>query len=601
MKMNKFKLGFSLLKQNYKSILLFDLIYKLVATALFVPLLVGMLNFAMYMAGMKYISNDNIFNFLLKPTTLLIAVVILIALAMIMIVEITATVACYHASYYKQKISVADMFHIGFRSALRMFRGRNLLIIVYVLVLLPITSLTFISSYASSITIPDFVSSYIESNRYISVIIIIFLLGLSVIAVRWLFSIHFYVNENMSFKEARKKSLEVNQKRYVRNVLQLILWNIIIAVVIILIACLGILAIAVVIKVFSTSKVALSVTLAITAAVVILIYILVANFIIPIMFAFISAMYYQDKFNKGEDIPAYHSVLEKHKRFKKISLIVVICACLVNMTYVEIISDNSFNFHVQFLDRPVVSAHRGDSVSAPENTIPAFESAIANRADYAELDVQQTKDGVIVVMHDSNLKRTTGVNKNIWEVTYDEIKDLDAGSWFSKEYAGTKIPTLDEVLKLCKGEIRLNIELKPTGHEVDFEKSVVDVIYENEFETDCVIASMKYSTLEKVKEYAPEFTTVYVTTVAYGSIQALEYADVFSIESTFATSSMVNRLHEQGKLVYAWTVNNEDKIQAMIDVGVDSIITDNPVLARELIYSKSLNDTIVEFITSLFK
>lgn len=599
--MNKFKLGFSLLKQNYKSILLFDLIYKLVATALFAPVIVGLLNLAMYMAGMKYLSNDNVFKFLFKPTTLLVAVVILVALAMISIVEMTATVACFHASYHKQKISVADMFHIGFKSALRMFRGKNLLIIVYVLVLLPVTSFTFVSSYMSSITIPDFISSYIESNRFISVIITIILLGLTVIAVRWLFSIHFYVNENMSFKEARKKSLEVNRKHYVRNVLQLILWNILIAVVILIVACIGILAIALVIKVFSTSKTALSVTLAITAAVIVLIFILAANFIVPIMFAFISAMYYQDKFNKGEDIPVYHSVMERHKRFKKIALIVVICASLVNITYIEIISDNRFNFHVQFLDHPVISAHRGDSVSAPENTIPAFESAIENKADFAELDVQQTKDGVIVVMHDSNLKRTTGLNKNIWEVTYDEIKDLDAGSWFSKEYAGTKIATLDEVLKLCKGEIQLNIELKPTGHEVDFEKSVVDLIYENEFESDCVIASMKYPSLVKVKEYAPELTTVYVTTVAYGSIQALECADAFSIESTFATNSMVNRIHEQGKQVYAWTVNNEDKIQSMIDVGVDNIITDNPVLARELIYSKSLNDTIVEFITKLFE
>ncbi len=601
MKINKYKLGISLLKQNYKSILLFDLIYKLVATALFIPVLVGLLNLAMYLAGMKYISNDNVFNFLLKPTTLLIAAVILIALAMITIVEMTATVACFHASYYKQKISVADMFHIGFQSSLRMFRGKNLLIIVYVLILLPVTSFAFVSSYASSIIIPDFISSYIESNRYISVILTIIFIGLTVMAIRWLFSIHFYVNENMSFKDARKRSLEVNRKRYIRNVLQLILWNIIIAVMILIIACIGIFAVALVIKVFSTSKAALSVTLAITAAVIILIYILAANFIVPIMFAFISAMYYQDKFNKGEDIPAYHSVNNKHKRFKKIALIVVLCACLVNITYVEIISDKNFNFNVQFLDHPDVSAHRGDSVSAPENTIPAFESAIASKADYAELDVQQTKDGVIVVMHDSNLARTTGVNKNIWEVTYDEIKELDAGSWFSKEFTGTKIATLDEVLKLCKDEIRLNIELKPTGHEVDFEKSVVDLIYENEFESDCVIASMKYPTLVKVKEYAPDLTTVYVTTVAYGSIQSLEYADVFSIESTFATSSMVNRLHEQGKQVYAWTVNNEDRIQSMIDAGVDNIITDNPVLARELIYSKSLNDAIVEFITKMFE
>lgn len=601
MKVNRYKLGFSLLKENYKSILLFELLFKLVASALFTPILIGMINLAMYMAGMKYISNDNVFNFLLKPTTLLTIVVIFLALAVITIVDMSAIVACFHASYHKQKINVADMFHIGFKTSLRMFRGRNLFILVYVLVILPITSFTFVSSYVSSITIPDFVSDYIESNRYISIIATVILLLLLVVALRWLFSMHFFVNEEMNFKEARKKSLEFNHKHNVSNFLHLIAWNLMITILVILLAVIGVIGIAVVIKVFSTSKVALSATLGLTAGVIILIFILASNFMVPVTFSFVSAMYYHNKIKRGEEITAYHPVAEKHKKFKKVALIIVICASLVNIAYVEIIANGHYNFNIQFLDKPEVSAHRGDSISAPENTLPAFESAIASKADYAELDVQQTKDGVIVVMHDSNLKRTTGVNKNIWEVTYEELCELDAGSWFSKKFVGTKIPTLEEVLELCKGEIKLNIELKPTGHEVDFEKSVVDIIYENDFERDCVIASMKYSTLEKVKQYAPDLTCVYVTTVAYGSMQTLECADIFSIESTFATSSMVNRLHEQGKQVYAWTVNNEDSIQSMIDVGVDNIITDNPVLARELIYSKSLNDSIVDFITKLIE
>jgi glycerophosphoryl diester phosphodiesterase len=301
------------------------------------------------------------------------------------------------------------------------------------------------------------------------------------------------------------------------------------------------------------------------------------------------------------EINTYQALLLRYPRFNKIATIIIIVACLINVVYIDMVSDAHFSFRVQFLDKPMISAHRGDSVTAPENTLKAFESAIEHNADFIELDVQQTKDGVIVVMHDSNLKRTTGVDKNIWEVTYDEIKDLDAGGWFGAEFEGTKIPTLSETLEFCKGEIMLNIELKPTGHEVDFEKNVVDIVYEKEFEEDCVIASMNYPSLKRVKQYAPDIKTLFVTAVAYGELTNLESADAFSIESYFATSSMVNNLHNQGKEVYAWTVNSEDSLQTMIDVGVDNIITDNPVLARELIYSKSLNENIVEFISDLLE
>jgi glycerophosphoryl diester phosphodiesterase len=448
---------------------------------------------------------------------------------------------------------------------------------------------------------PSFIMHAIESNFILMFLLILVLALLSVVAFRWIFSIHFFVTEKVNFREARKQSTLMNKKRYGRNVFHLLLWNLVVLVVVLLTAIIGIGLIAFVIKVFASSKVAISMTLATTAVVVIFLLTMFSSLTIPITFAFLSAMYYQNKFNRGDDIPLYQPLLRKYPRFNKIAVIVLIASSVINIIYIDIVSDDSFSFRVQFLDKPLVSAHRGDSVTAPENTMKAFESAIESQADYIELDVQQTKDGVIVVMHDSNLKRTTGINKNIWEVTYEEIKELDAGSWFHKDFADARIPTLEEVLDYCKNEIKLNIELKPTGHEVDFEKCVADIVHEYEFEEDCVVASLDYETLKKVKGYAPDLTTVFVMAVAYGELTYLEYADVFSIESYFVTNSIVNDLHEQGVEVYAWTVNTEETIQDMIDVGVDNIITDAPVLARELIYSKSLNENIVDFIYGLLE
>lgn len=599
MKTNQYKLGFLLIKRNYKSILLFEILYKIVMTALFTPMLIGCLNLAMYLANMRYISNENVWTFLAKPSTLFILVMVFLLFSVFTTIELAAVVTCYHASYHNEKIRVADMFEAGFRSSFRIFKPKNMLLFIYTLCMIPITNITIVSGYMSAITIPNFIVEHIKSDWFLMATVIIVLVVMGIVMIRWLFSVQFFINEKILFCEARKRSLKINHGHYISNILHIIVWSILIAILASLFAVLCIVGIAFVIKVFTTSKVALSLTLAITATVIALILVLFANFTIPITYSIIGAMYYRNKILCGEDVPEYQPITTKHPKFRRIASIVLACASVVNVVYIDMISDRNFSFRVQFLDKPQVTAHRGDSISAPENTIPAFESAIEKRADYAELDVQQTKDGVIVVMHDSNLKRTTGVNKNIWEVTYDEIKDLDAGSWFSPRFEGMRIPTLDEVLKICDGDINLNIELKPTGHEVDFEKCVLDIIYDNGYEKDCVIASMDYSCLEKVKEYDPDITTVFVTAVAYGSMTSLEHADAFSIEASFVTNQMVSKLHDSGKQVYAWTVNTEDSIQKMIEVGVDNIITDNPVLAHELVYSKSLNENIVGFINDL--
>ena len=117
-----------------------------------------------------------------------------------------------------------------------------------------------------------------------------------------------------------------------------------------------------------------------------------------------------------------------------------------------------------------ITAHRGGARKAPENTISALEYSIECGADFAEIDVQETKDGELILLHDDSLKRTAGVSKNVWEMNLAQIRKLDAGTSFHKRFRGEKIPTLEEVLKFCKGKLDLNIEIKYNGKD---RKSVV--------------------------------------------------------------------------------------------------------------------------------
>ena len=238
-------------------------------------------------------------------------------------------------------------------------------------------------------------------------------------------------------------------------------------------------------------------------------------------------------------------------------------------------------------------AHRGLSADAPENTLYAFSGAIDAGADYIELDVQQTKDGVLVVMHDQNLRRTTGRNQNIWEVNYADIQDLDAGSWFDPAYANARIPTLEETLQFVDKRAKLNIEIKPTAHTTDtLEADVAALITQYGYADFCVVTSFSYAALKAIKTVNPNIPTGYVMSVAYGQFYDLQYADAFSLNKVFVTNQVVNAAHQAGKEVYAWTVNSVSEVRSLCNLRVDGIITDDPVMVQDAVSRENTSETL---------
>jgi Glycerophosphoryl diester phosphodiesterase len=213
--------------------------------------------------------------------------------------------------------------------------------------------------------------------------------------------------------------------------------------------------------------------------------------------------------------------------------------------------------------------------------------------------VAQTKDGIIVVSHDNNLKRISGKDLNIWSSNYVDIEDLDIGSWFDPQFKNEHIPTLDEAIKLCKGKIRLNIELKPTGHEASLVESTVDIIDQNDFSNQCVLASLDYPTLEKVASINPDLKRAYITALAIGDIQKLP-VDIYSIESSFITPEIVATIHREKKEVLAWTVESQELTEKMVKIGVDNIITDDVTQTRktieQMLEPRELIDRINDYI-----
>lgn len=598
--MNRFSIAFKLLKKNLKKIIIFEAIYKLFTTAIFTPLLVEMVNLALKLSGINYLTNARLLDFILKPTTIAILFLLLILFAVFCLMEMSALSYCFDLSYNDSEASVVDMIKIGTKSAFRLLGNNNFLMILFLLILMPITHLAVISSYITSNQIPVFILEFIKTKKYAVIVIVCIYVFLAVFAVRWINSINYYTVEKMNFKHARRASVNLNHKKYFGLILSFILWQFLVFALLV-ITYIGITFLVTrFLMLILNNKTAYNIALFIAKEMFDIWITLYSCIIVPITFAFLCGYFYARKNKIREEVVV--PVLAEKKPYKrsrliKILSVTVLISAFLNIFYI------SFDFgitrgksNVQLLSRAMIAAHRGYSAEAPENTIPAFEAAIKNFSDYVELDVQETKDGTVIVLHDSDFKRVAGVKKNVWSVDYSEIKYLDVGSWFSEEFAGETVPTLDEVLKMAKGRLKLNIEIKLTGHEKNLEKSVVELIEKYHMEDECVVTSFQAKALKKVKGYNENIKTGYILHVAYGDFSGVDYADALSINYSFATAALINDAHSSGKEVYVWTVNTANAINDMLQKGADMIITDNPVLAKETLTSYETNPYVVKLV-----
>ena len=165
-----------------------------------------------------------------------------------------------------------------------------------------------------------------------------------------------------------------------------------------------------------------------------------------------------------------------------------------------------------------VTAHRGASVRAPENSMAAFREAYEAGTDYVELDVQRTRDGAIVVIHDGDLMRMGGDPRKVQDLTLAEIETIDIGRKRGPQYAGERVPTLAEVIDYAQGRFRINIELKYNVPDPQLAAAVVALLREKQFLDQVVITSLDHAALRQVEKLQPSLETGLIVTAAVGNV-----------------------------------------------------------------------------------
>jgi len=245
--------------------------------------------------------------------------------------------------------------------------------------------------------------------------------------------------------------------------------------------------------------------------------------------------------------------------------------------------------------KTVVIAHRGGSSMAPENTIAAFKTADSINADYYELDVQISLDDSLMIMHDASVDRTTNGTGNIASMTYAQLRQLDAGSWFGAAFTGEKIPTLREALlvaKISKGSIGVVIELK--SGETRLAVKTVALIQSMGLQSKVIVSSFNQWQIEQVKSIDPT-----IVVQRFASATNTEIDQVAAIGGEWIgsggsfTQSVLDYAHSKGIKFNAWTINSASQMNSLIALGVDGITTDYPTVLISILDITPPTDVIL--------
>lgn len=227
-------------------------------------------------------------------------------------------------------------------------------------------------------------------------------------------------------------------------------------------------------------------------------------------------------------------------------------------------------------------AHRGASGYAPENTMASFKKAIEMGAKGIELDVQLSKDGVVMIMHDDTLNRTSDGRGRLEDYTLEELKKFDAGSWFSEEFKGEKIPTLEELLQILPEEFTLNIEFKPDKkHAKTMAEEVYKILKKYNYSKNIILSSFYHETLKYYREFDKEirmgmlFEFDMINICSYVKNSGINPVSL-NIAKEFVDEKFVKDAHECGLKVAIYTVNTVDKIKKLESIGVDEIFCNYP-------------------------
>ncbi|MCU5393235.1 glycerophosphodiester phosphodiesterase [Bacillus toyonensis] len=572
--------SFQTVKFAFGNVLTFQLAYKLLAAIVFVPLFGIIFNKLLYFGGYANATNDELLAFLKTPYGIL-AIVILSLLALFLIfTEFAVLIIISYFAHKRQKVKLRPILYKTVTYLPTLFTYCLPGFILYAVVLLPLLNMGYETALIPQIQIPNFITGELFKTTMGQVGYYTFFAVVAYLNLRWIFVLPIVVLEQKPFRTAARKSAALVKESFFKVLFFLVGFFISIGIVYILFFGIYLLCLWGVYE-FTNPEGTFALLAESTISVFLTSTLYLFSFIVtPFYIMAITRLYLQKVpvedvlLEEGLDYSktkADKCFFQKHRwKFISVYIVGIITAGMVVAFIVTFIS-NSYK-------EPIIMAHRGYISKGVENTKEAVQGAIDAKADYAEIDVLQTKDGELAVIHDLKLKRLANANVHVSDLTMDELRQLT----LSQDGFSGQISTLDEIIKLAKGKIKLNIEVKLHGGEKDFVNKVLKAIKDNEFEKQCVIQTLHYPLIKEFKRANSDIKVGYILYASRANLKNVK-ADFYVAEEYMLNKKLVKEARKLNKPIYVWTVNDMESLKAYYKLNVDGIITDYPEDARETI------------------
>ncbi len=582
-------------KFNQKNAFVFGFLFRMVTTILYLTILNKGILFALRMAGYSYLTGANIGYFLVKPWTIMLLLVMTVMGILILTLETGCFLTLYQGAFYSWRMKPWEILAGGFSKLADEVKKGNWRLGILILANYACSNLYLIYRLLTHVKPLNFVLTEMLRQPWWRMALVLFLILLLVTVVPGLYAFHTCMIEQKSFWDGYLKSWCFVRHRML-NVIGLMLISYGAAIIgLRLVYWFCVLVTAAAMTLLPDNRLALAILPAAWDRIELVLIFLTSMFITIGNFGALSLQYLQfgSKYKRREK-----GFYQAHEKYANRRMAVLAMAAFAGISLFSLFYAvrNGSVITGDILKEIQITAHRGSSKAAPENTMAAMVKAVEELADFVEIDVQETKDGVVVLGHDTTLKRVSGVNRSISSYTFEELKGLEAGSWFSGEFKGEPIPSLEEIMEYCKGRININIELKNLGNESLLPDKAVELIRKYQMKEQCVVTSTRFSYLVRIRELDPDIRTGYIVSAAYGNYYSSDTIDFISLRSSFVTERLVEAAHEKGKAVHAWTVNSKSELERMKMLGVDNIITDYPVLAREIVFREKATETLLEYL-----
>ncbi len=567
----------------YKSsiyLLLFELIYKGIITILIKPILNSIVSLFIRAGGYDILVNGEISQFLLSFTGLVMIVIVMMISIVIVYYEFTVILFILDMSRKKDEIKLLQITENALLKLKNVVKYDHIGISLYILVLIPFLNIGIQSSLVPTLSIPEFITG--ELSKYPGSGVLFVLLGFVLV---FIFAKLFIALPVMIFSDKNfNESARISFKTITDEGFQIAL--LIISGMLIWLAVTYL-----PFMIFENTEFILLRMMRFISNISMTIFtLLISPFILSISLETYNAYvefgdiereeiceqielgYFGKKF--WNLLSIILGTVQKLIRKIKDNIKVFIVPIIVLIVGINIYSEESVS---PIYDKQLLIGHRGGEYGI-ENTIDTILYAGTHGADYVEMDVLLTKDNVPVVIHDNNLKRLAKQSKKISDLTVQEVKQITIKSGKKTD----TIPTLEELAKAVKGKTKLLLEFKTHGKESE---SIIDNTI-RVLEQEGILEETIFHTAEDplIKEFNEKYKDLYLGYVFIGKLGTFSAqkmanmpVDFVSAEESLINKIMIREIHKSGKAVFAWTINDDYKVERLLELGVDGIITDYPV------------------------